>query len=113
MLVRAQITHQPAITRVAEHGGADARRIQIAEVQIDERLPRWRLADFPGAHRQVLATDVGDQRIPVGTLTGRGRSEEHTSELQSLMWRWYAVFCFQNTNLSIRITPISSSHSDK
>src|SRR3546814_9462412 len=31
--------------------------------------------------------------IPWRTLTGRQRSEEHTSELQSLMRNSYAVFC--------------------
>src|SRR3546814_10694333 len=30
--------------------------------------------------------------------TGRGRSEEHTSELQSLMRISYAVFCLKKTN---------------
>src|SRR3546814_1045196 len=36
----------------------------------------------------------GDADRPVGTLFG-GRSEEHTSELQSLMRHSYAVFCLQ------------------
>src|SRR3546814_966917 len=35
---------------------------------------------------------------PVGTRrTGRRRSEEHTSELQSLMRHSYAVFCLKKT----------------
>src|SRR3546814_2568524 len=33
----------------------------------------------------------------VATRTISGRSEEHTSELQSLMRISYAVFCLQNT----------------
>src|SRR3546814_4614171 len=33
----------------------------------------------------------------------RGRSEEHTSELQSLMRISYAVFCLQKKNQNIRI----------
>src|SRR3546814_9571659 len=32
------------------------------------------------------------------TLTSIGRSEEHTSELQSLMRISYAVFCLKNKN---------------
>src|SRR3546814_1006239 len=32
----------------------------------------------------------------------RGRSEEHTSELQSLMRISYAVFCLQNTTHTIQ-----------
>src|SRR3546814_6282166 len=39
----------------------------------------------------------GNPRAPRGNLTpdGRGRSEEHTSELQSLMRTSYAVFCLE------------------
>src|SRR3546814_2840535 len=34
--------------------------------------------------------------LPLGDRLGRGRSEEHTSELQSLMRTPYAVLCLQN-----------------
>src|SRR3546814_1309799 len=34
-----------------------------------------------------------------GIVLGIGRSEEHTSELQSLMRTSYAVFCLQKTNM--------------
>src|SRR3546814_10351477 len=34
----------------------------------------------------------------------RGRSEEHTSELQSLMRLSYAVFCLTNNNININNT---------
>src|SRR3546814_8605693 len=36
-------------------------------------------------------------RGPQGTLFGANRSEEHTSELQSLMRISYAVFCLKKT----------------
>src|SRR3546814_4572384 len=41
----------------------------------------------------------GNRTIPLaaGTLIAEFRSEEHTSELQSLMSISYAVFCLQNT----------------
>src|SRR3546814_2119816 len=32
----------------------------------------------------------------------QGRSEEHTSELQSLMRIWYAVFCLKKQSTSIK-----------
>src|SRR3546814_8095624 len=35
-------------------------------------------------------------------LPGQGRSEEHTSELQSLMRITYAVFCLKKTNRRLR-----------
>src|SRR3546814_9522473 len=52
------------------------------------------LSDFGGLdleRRQVIA-DL--------TLHYNGRSEEHTSELQSLMRISYAVFCLKKTNIN-------------
>src|SRR3546814_3849389 len=46
------------------------------------------LADF----RKAIA---GTDGIRFATLSGRFRSEEHTSELQSLMRISYAVFCLK------------------
>src|SRR3546814_3360603 len=40
-----------------------------------------------------------------GLLTGRARSEEHTSELQSLMRISYAVFCLKTKNKQINNNP--------
>src|SRR3546814_2848624 len=40
-----------------------------------------------------------------GRGAGRGRSEEHTSELQSLMRISYAVFCLKKKNKHAQITP--------
>src|SRR3546814_4615212 len=48
---------------------------------------------------QPLSCSVALRRTPsipdagLGALMGEGRSEEHTSELQSLMRNSYAVFC--------------------
>src|SRR3546814_2723904 len=42
---------------------------------------------------------------------GFSRSEEHTSELQSLMRNSYAVFCLKKNNVS-REPPQYSSHTD-
>src|SRR3546814_10592630 len=39
-----------------------------------------------------------DKTIPFGVAYAVGRSEEHTSELQSLMRISYAVFCLQKKN---------------
>src|SRR3546814_10393733 len=56
------------------------------------RIPRW-AAICATPHRSVIAR-VG--------LTGVStmRSEEHTSELQSLMRISYAVFCLKKKNIS-------------
>src|SRR3546814_6229027 len=42
--------------------------------------------------------------------SGEGRSEEHTSELQSLMRISYAVFCFQKKTHKTTITPHQSKN---
>src|SRR3546814_1572862 len=52
---------------------------------------------------------------PISVLPPRQRSEEHTSELQSLMRISYAVFCLKKkktipTNISQSITNISPTH---
>src|SRR3546814_2874439 len=70
-------------------------------------------------HRQpALAQPLAD-RIPVGVaqiephpdpaVAEIGRSEEHTSELQSLMRISYAVFCLQQKNNSSRHLTNSSN----
>src|SRR3546814_2513714 len=46
-------------------------------------------------------------RVTVGTGAAMGRSEEHTSELQSLMRISYAVFCLIKKNKKINIKPTS------
>src|SRR3546814_4679272 len=46
--------------------------------------------------RKDACAEAPDFRIPEHGLTFGGRSEEHTSELQSLMRISYAVFCLKN-----------------
>src|SRR3546814_3724938 len=58
---------------------------------------RSRRASVPGPH----ATHPG-QRLSAGVLA---RSEEHTSELQSLMRISYAVFCLKNKQNEPRCKP--------
>src|SRR3546814_3217077 len=53
-----------------------------------------------GLGRQVAQARVGDDRLAHGAqqADGEDRSEEHTSELQSLMRISYAVFCLKKKN---------------
>src|SRR3546814_5635841 len=46
----------------------------------------------------VRPTAIAHQMVPDRLLTGQERSEEHTSELQSLMRISYAVFCLKKKN---------------
>src|SRR3546814_6799788 len=53
------------------------------------------------AHGRIESVDTSDAAaMPgvVGVFTGTDRSEEHTSELQSLMRLSYAVFCLKKQN---------------
>src|SRR3546814_1868626 len=47
----------------------------------------------PGSFASLTLVDVAPEMDPEGVSRIVGRSEEHTSELQSLMRISYAVFC--------------------
>src|SRR3546814_5480914 len=57
-----------------------------------------------------IAAQGGDG--PHAGQSGRSRSEEHTSELQSLMRISYAVFCLK-TKKNANTTKITTVHSDQ
>src|SRR3546814_9169741 len=70
---------------------------QLAKIAPHERLPAAQ-ANFPDAARNETVCNDGDflQRKNLVTREeGHFRSEEHTSELQSLMRISYAVFCLK------------------
>src|SRR3546814_7099694 len=73
----------------AEHGGFAARVLELAGV-VDE------------CARGVERLPLGDQVAAVLALAADAghRSEDHTSELQSLMRTSYAVFCWTKKNKS-------------
>src|SRR3546814_2978475 len=56
----------------------------------------------PDAGRVTITDDDG--AVDVLALNGEARSEEHTSELQSLMRISYAVFCLKKKNKSTNST---------
>src|SRR3546814_1804136 len=51
-----------------------------------------------------LALDRGEDRVGFGQAAGAVRSEEHTSELQSLMRTSYAVFCLKKNKVLKRLS---------
>src|SRR3546814_8508667 len=60
----------------------------------------------PAAHRaERRAGDVGARPGVVAAQPARPRSEEHTSELQSLMRISYAVFCLKKKKTLKKHTP--------
>src|SRR3546814_8625189 len=69
--------------RLERRGGAAAIGAEaVARMPIDQAARRGIGRRFAGAH-------------PIERAEQRGRSEEHTSELQSLMRISYAVFCLK------------------
>src|SRR3546814_2179829 len=56
--------------------------------------------DVPGAGRMAILADTEGAAFSVWQAREHGRSEEHTSELQSLMRISYAVFCLKKKNKS-------------
>src|SRR3546814_2117135 len=76
--------------RDVDPGRGEARR-QIADVDLRRIDRRVRLRD---AQRIGVSVDAKEQ-LPFRDLLPLARSEEHTSELQSLMRISYAVFCLK------------------
>src|SRR3546814_10620855 len=86
-----------------------ARVLQVAADALQRGAVGCRLVQLPGNQRRVVVQPqrvahrllhvgilVVDLRLDEGRAAGaRGRSEEHTSELQSLMRISYAVFCLK------------------
>src|SRR3546814_4409692 len=54
--------------------------------------------------RQAEAIDRAQDRLDFGALGNQLRSEEHTSELQSLMRSSYAVFCLKKKRERMGLT---------
>src|SRR3546814_8902356 len=72
------------------------------ERAVAPELAAWRgelLVEAATEIRQIFVTDVaiGDRIGALGEALAE-RSEEHTSELQSLMRNSYDVFCLKNKN---------------
>src|SRR3546814_4679212 len=83
------------------------RRDRLAIVDLDREVAAALFLDMAG--ERLDAGGIGARRAPHGEVPldllggldaaggdGRGKSEEHTSELQSLMRISYAVFCLKN-----------------
>src|SRR3546814_3181465 len=80
----AVVEAEDAVDPAESVGGEQAARRKIA--------PRFPVAR--DAHRQQYRI-IAKAREPVRRPAEAGRSEEHTSELQSLMSISYAVFCLK------------------
>src|SRR3546814_1337631 len=68
------------------HSGLDVREIICTPLAVPDKALNWISTDFSGRRDQL-----GYDRLQNAEI----RSEEHTSELQSLMRISYAVFCLK------------------
>src|SRR3546814_10599555 len=84
---------RPAAGRNA--GGGDACAVGRGAAAEPERAPAGRRHRH---HRRAADADGPAAELPVARGAAERRSEEHTSELQSLMRISYAVFCLNNKN---------------
>src|SRR3546814_6909489 len=105
MARRARIHPLPARCRPAFLGQPDA-ELRLGQAAARSRaiavVPRIQLHDSPGLR---LPRTRAARRLPAPD--GRfGRSEEHTSELQSLMRISYAVFCLKKKYQNHKIIKI-------
>src|SRR3546814_1304647 len=76
----------------------DLLRLQQQLSDENDQLQSLRVSarQFAGNYHSLKA--AMNARLQVGTTPGNPRSEEHTSELQSLMRISYAVFCLKKKN---------------
>src|SRR3546814_3609965 len=83
------------------------------DVEVQHRADRRALVRRERAHERLTAEEPEllrtEQHEAVGAAA-RGRSEEHTSELQSLMRISYAVFCLKKKKHQIRTSVSKITH---
>src|SRR3546814_4994416 len=89
----------PSAARTARrlHPGADGSRrlgLHRAIAKMPAMSDQRGLCGTPGRHHRAVSRGKTEARAP----TPQRRSEEHTSELQSIMRISYAVFCLKKKN---------------
>src|SRR3546814_7184432 len=77
---------------------------KIASLCRNKLQTRWRLYDW-----LIFNILTGNNDAPLKNL----RSEEHTSELQSLMRISYAVFCLKTKHKSLTLLKTSKTHNHR
>src|SRR3546814_7370895 len=103
--IRNDDDHRAAVDEIralwsAEAGSADEDRLDVLATLVDEyERKRWPVDKLDPVEAIEAAMEAeGRTRADLASLIGQSRatrSEEHTSELQSLMRISYAVFCLQ------------------
>src|SRR3546814_5165297 len=97
---------------VLQHRGQDAAGIATAEGRcLHLHKGNGLVKDvFGEAQMRLLGGRIGIGHCRYPTAGSEGRSEEHTSELQSLMRISYAVFCLKKKNKQYNARPQRQQH---
>src|SRR3546814_5204121 len=78
---------------------------KISNATVNKQLvPIHAVLEYAVQHGTIDA----NRAVGVKAARSKQRSEEHTSELQSLMRISYAVFCLKNKTTTTQYTPIST-----
>src|SRR3546814_8599281 len=77
--------------------GQEAVRTRRAETHVEEPVPKGRLAGRRAAPRRARRSPARRRGGPKKTPPRGPRSEEHTSDLQSLMRLPYSDFCLKHS----------------
>src|SRR3546814_10665486 len=78
--------HLFGISRQVEH---------LVDLSVADAQPRRLALGALGIGRDAQRQATGDAEFAMPALSREARSEEHTSEIKSLMRIYYAVFCLQ------------------
>src|SRR3546814_4655430 len=102
-------------TDTVRHGLKElVRELLGQEVSKQQQSSDWGAAELSDAQRDYAASDVrflhAMKEILDVRLAREGRSEEHTSELQSLMRISYAVFCLKKKQKQNTLYTINEEH---
>src|SRR3546814_3083986 len=85
---------RPRPMHIAAEVEGEAVKVEVRDIPTDRKITGLALVDATGHE-----TPAREREIVTREESGGGnRSEEHTSELQSLMRISYAVFCLQKKN---------------
>src|SRR3546814_6850268 len=101
--------HQPQQLGYHAAGLLPFRRRRAARSTIGGRRSRISAIRFS---RAMMSSLLPGRRLKSVPWTAISRSEEHTSELQSLMRISYAVFCLKKKKQNENVTPTKSRHNN-
>src|SRR3546814_2070320 len=112
------LTHSFPTRRSSDLVSTRGRKVSVRFPRLvaERALPPAATRFAVGAYAFAILVTIGGDRFGLARRGSFGRSEEHTSELQSLMRISYAVFCSKKKNIltykmTTRIVTIHQTHS--